>query len=124
MGIPDNTNQSSLVYIVNVDFVDLWWIVLFVRSAFFFFCGDERPEVRAAHPEWSVAEVAKELGKRWEKVTNKSKYEARAEADKARYAKVGHYSFHVAEHTYILFWEDLFFIFFKKQGGFLKTKFL
>jgi len=56
-------------------------------SAFFFFCGDERPEVRAAHPEWSVAEVAKELGKRWEKVTNKSKYEARAEADKARYAK-------------------------------------
>lgn len=43
--------------------------------------------MRAAHPEWSVAEVAKELGKRWEKVTNRSKFEARAEADKARYAK-------------------------------------
>jgi hypothetical protein len=58
------------------------------RSAFFFFCADERPDVRAVHPEWSVAEVAKELGKRWEKMTNKSKFEAQAEADKARYAKV------------------------------------
>lgn len=44
--------------------------------------------MRSIHPEWSVAEVAKELGKRWEKITNKSKFEAQAEADKARYAKV------------------------------------
>lgn len=56
-------------------------------SAFFFFCADERPDVRAAHPEWSVAEVAKELGKRWEKMTNRSKFEAQAEADKKRYAR-------------------------------------
>lgn len=66
------------------------------RSAFFFFCGDERPDVRAAHPEWSVAEVAKELGKRWEKVTNRSKFEARAEVDKARYAKVGNSGYHTS----------------------------
>jgi len=54
-------------------------------SAFFFFCADERPTVRKAHPDWSVADVAKDLGKQWEKCTNRPKYEAQAAADKKRY---------------------------------------
>jgi len=56
-------------------------------SAFFFFCEEERPKVRAIHPEWRVGDSAKELSKRWEACTNKPKYEALAAADKARYER-------------------------------------
>ena len=58
-------------------------------SAFFLFCQDERPAVKAIYPNYSVGEAAKELGERWNKVTAdaKSKYEAKAAADKARYDK-------------------------------------
>lgn len=54
-------------------------------SAFFCFCNDERPKVKAAHPSHSVGDIAKELGKRWETCSNKPKYEALAAKDKARY---------------------------------------
>ncbi|CAG2233798.1 HMGB2 [Mytilus edulis] len=54
-------------------------------SAFFFFCNEERPKVRKDHGDWSVALVAKEMGKRWEKQTDRSKYEKQAAADKIRY---------------------------------------
>lgn len=58
-------------------------------SAFFWFCKDERPKVRAEQPDSSVSEIAKELGKRWGLVTaeGKKKYEASANRDKARYEK-------------------------------------
>lgn len=56
-------------------------------SAFFWFCSEERPSVRAAYPSYTVGEVAKELGKRWEVCPNRSKFEAMAEKDKARYEK-------------------------------------
>jgi len=58
-------------------------------SAFFLFCADERPSVKVVHPEYSVGEVAKEMGERWSKVTaeQKSKYEASAAAEKVRYEK-------------------------------------
>jgi len=58
------------------------------RSAFFCFCNDERPKVKAAHPSHSVGDIAKELGKRWETCSNKPKYEALAAKDKARYEQV------------------------------------
>lgn len=56
-------------------------------SAFFWFCNDERPKVKAANPEFGVGDIAKELGKRWSDAGPeiKSKYEAMAEKDKARY---------------------------------------
>jgi len=56
-------------------------------SAFFWFCQDERSKVKALNPEHTVGEVAKELGKRWNEVTEqtKSRYEAMAAKDKARY---------------------------------------
>ena len=58
-------------------------------SAFFLFCGDERAGVKAIHPTYSVGEVAKDLGEKWNKVTPdvKSKYEAKAAQDKVRYEK-------------------------------------
>ena len=58
------------------------------RSAFFCFCNDERPKVKATHPNMPVGDVAKELGRRWEVCTNKAKYEALAAKDKARYEQV------------------------------------
>jgi len=54
-------------------------------SAFFFFCADERKEVKKQYPEYSIGEIAKELGRRWEVCPDKSKYEAQAAKDKKRY---------------------------------------
>jgi high mobility group protein B1 len=58
-------------------------------SAFFWFCNDERPKVKATMPDSTVGDVAKELGKRWNTISGseKSKYEALAAKDKARYEK-------------------------------------
>ncbi|XP_042872849.1 high mobility group protein DSP1-like [Penaeus japonicus] len=56
-------------------------------SAFFYYANDERPKVRAANPDFSVGEVAKELGRQWNELTedDKVKYEKLAEEDRARY---------------------------------------
>ncbi|XP_069129064.1 high mobility group protein B1-like [Argopecten irradians] len=54
-------------------------------SAFFFFCADERGKVKAKNPNWTVAEVAKDLGRQWEKCPNRPFYEQKAIADKKRY---------------------------------------
>lgn len=54
-------------------------------SAFFCFCNEERPKVKGLHPGYTVGDVAKELGKRWETCTNKAKFEAIAAKDKQRY---------------------------------------
>ncbi|KAG8221849.1 hypothetical protein J437_LFUL003225 [Ladona fulva] len=58
-------------------------------SAFFWFCNDERPKVKASNPEYGVGDIAKELGRKWADADQdlKSKYEAMAEKDKARYDK-------------------------------------
>jgi len=58
-------------------------------SAFFWFCNDERAKVKATMPDSGVGDVAKELGRRWNACTEdqKSKYEALAAKDKARYEK-------------------------------------
>jgi hypothetical protein len=56
-------------------------------SAFFCFCNEERAKVKAKYPSYTVGDVAKELGKRWEACTDRSKYEAIAAADKKRYEK-------------------------------------
>ena len=59
-------------------------------SAFFWYCNDERAKVKSENPEATVGEIAKELGKRWNACSDdfKSKYEALAAKDKARYEKV------------------------------------
>lgn len=57
-------------------------------SAFFFFCDDFRQEVRDEHPDWKVGDISKELGRRWEECTDKSKYDLLAQQDKQRYEEV------------------------------------
>lgn len=54
------------------------------------FCNDERGNVKAAHPEYTVGDIAKDLGRKWSEAdeATKSKYEAMAEKDKARYERV------------------------------------
>ncbi|XP_055684692.1 high mobility group protein DSP1 [Lutzomyia longipalpis] len=58
-------------------------------SAFFWFCNDERMKVKALNPEYGVGDIAKELGRKWSDADPevKSKYEAMAEKDKARYER-------------------------------------
>nr|CAD7448945.1 unnamed protein product [Timema bartmani] len=58
-------------------------------SAFFWFCNDERGKVKAINPEYGVGDISKELGRRWSDVPpeTKTKYEAMAEKDKARYER-------------------------------------
>lgn len=60
------------------------------RSAFFWFSNDERAKVKGQNPEYGVGDIAKELGRRWAEADaeTKSKYEALADKDKARYEKV------------------------------------
>ncbi|KAL1129865.1 hypothetical protein AAG570_012809 [Ranatra chinensis] len=59
-------------------------------SAFFWFCSDERGKVKEANPEYTVRDIAKELGRRWSDAdpSIKSKYEEIADKDKARYDRV------------------------------------
>jgi len=58
-------------------------------SAFFWFCNDERGHVKEQHPEYTLGDIAKELGKRWGEVdeATKANYAAMAEKDKARYER-------------------------------------
>jgi hypothetical protein len=55
------------------------------------FCKDKRAEVKEAHPDWGVAEIGKEMGALWKKISDKDKkkYEGEAAKDKERYEKVG-----------------------------------
>jgi hypothetical protein len=50
--------------------------------AYFLFCQDERPKVKAEFPDHSVTDIAKEMGCRWKKVDSrrKEKYKERYEA--------------------------------------------
>lgn len=56
-------------------------------SAFFYYAKDERSKVRANNPDFSVGEVAKELGRNWNELSDevKAPYEKSAEEDRARY---------------------------------------
>nr|BAN21124.1 high mobility group B1, putative [Riptortus pedestris] len=58
-------------------------------TAFFLFISDERSNVKQANPEFTVGEISKELGRRWAAADSsiKSKYEEKADKDKARYEK-------------------------------------
>lgn len=58
-------------------------------SAFFWFCNDERGKVKSANPGYGIGDIAKELGRKWGETgdTQKGKYEAMAEKDRARYER-------------------------------------
>jgi len=58
-------------------------------SAFFWFCNDERPKIRGMNPEYTVGDVAKELGRMWAQVDpqTRERYNLMAERDKQRYQR-------------------------------------
>lgn len=60
------------------------------RSAFFHYCKEERPKLKALNPSLSVGDIAKELGERWNHTAPGDKliYEEAAQRDKERYEKV------------------------------------
>lgn len=83
------------------------------------FCKDERPKVKAANPDYGVGDIAKELGKRWAEVepSDKTKFEAQAEKDKARYDRVSvnNIRFFIIINTVVFFFlKKTFFSFPKK----------
>lgn len=55
-----------------------------------FFSKDKREEVKAAHPDWSITDIGRELGAMWKRSSDSEKkvYQAQAEKDKQRYEKV------------------------------------
>jgi len=54
-------------------------------SGFFLFCGEQRQVVRDKYPDYTVGEVAKELGKRWEVCDERERFDELAKKEKARY---------------------------------------
>lgn len=58
-------------------------------SAFFWFSHDERPKAKGLNPNYRVGDIAKVLGRLWAETGPevKSKYEAMASRDKARYQR-------------------------------------
>ena len=57
------------------------------KSAYIFFCADERPIVKEEHPEMPAKEILAELGARWKALDeeDKEKYNKLASEDKIRY---------------------------------------
>lgn len=58
-------------------------------SGFFWFSSEGRVKVKAANPDFSIGDVAKELGKQWADLNekDKSRFEAMAEKDRERYER-------------------------------------
>merc|ERR1719333_608984 len=58
-------------------------------SAYFQWANKARPAVMKAHPDWSVAQVGKQLGKDWKSVSSgeKAAIQAKVDKEKASYAK-------------------------------------
>jgi len=56
-------------------------------TAFFFFSTDYREEIKNENPEWKMADVARELGRRWRELPDQEKapYQEKADEDKTRY---------------------------------------
>lgn len=57
------------------------------RNAYILFCAEQRPLLLAKQPELSAKDVVRCLGERWNTVKDKTPYEAKAAADKQRYAE-------------------------------------
>ena len=56
-------------------------------TAFFAFSNEMRPQVKRENPNAGVADIAKVMGEKWKKLSDKSKYEKMAKDDKARYER-------------------------------------
>ncbi|MGH0162342.1 UNVERIFIED_CONTAM: hypothetical protein FKN15_058947 [Acipenser sinensis] len=63
--------------------------IYFFRSAFFVFCSEHRPKIKADYPGSSIGDTAKKLGEMWSKLTAKDKvpFEQKALKLKEKYEK-------------------------------------
>jgi len=59
------------------------------QSAYFFFLGERRPQVKKEHPDQKITEIAKTLGAEWRELSasEKKKWEEKAAVAKAEYEK-------------------------------------
>jgi hypothetical protein len=59
------------------------------KSAYIFYCQDERPNIKTENPNLDAKEVLKVLGGKWKEADEetKAKYQKMAEEDKTRYAE-------------------------------------
>ena len=55
------------------------------KSAYIFFCEEQRQVIKSENPEMKAKEIMSELGKRWKELDDKEKYKELAEKDKERY---------------------------------------
>lgn len=60
------------------------------RSAFFIFCSEKRPEVKAQNPGFGIGDIAKKLGELWNNTASEDKvpFEKKASKLKEKYEKV------------------------------------
>jgi len=58
-------------------------------SAFFIFCSDHRPNIKAENPSFGIGDIAKKLGELWSKqgAKDRAPYEAKAVKLKEKYEK-------------------------------------
>ncbi|MGH0123750.1 UNVERIFIED_CONTAM: hypothetical protein FKN15_005199 [Acipenser sinensis] len=78
--------------IVGLDKSSSFLFILFIyffRSAFFVFCSEHRPKIKADYPGSSIGDTAKKLGEMWSKLTAKDKvpFEQKALKLKEKYEK-------------------------------------
>ena len=59
------------------------------RSAYHYFCADQRETVKLKYPDMEGKEVSKQLGADWQMLSDEDRkpYVTEAEADKARFQK-------------------------------------
>jgi hypothetical protein len=59
------------------------------RTAYHYYCSDQREAVKLKHPDMEGKEVTKQLGADWHSMSDEERkpYVAHAEADKARWLK-------------------------------------
>lgn len=71
------------------------------RSAFFIFCSEKRPEVKAQNPGFGIGDIAKKLGEMWNSLPSEDKvpYEKKAAKLKEKYEKVK--KFNIFQYTII-----------------------
>lgn len=73
-----------LYYRVSLSFIDIWAIIL-GQSAYMLWLNENR--ARLTKPGMGVTDVAKAAGAEWRQLSDKTKWEGMAAADKKRYEK-------------------------------------
>ena len=96
MSLPEYDDEGELNLAAAWQFVvlaitafELYCMFIFPTpsSAFLFFSRDRRPDIKSDHPNYSIGEIAKELGKEWQSMDGdeKAPFEKMTQKDRDRY---------------------------------------